>query len=177
MKKGGSSVNGSNLDNNNIIKPIFHILTEEDHKALEAYRTEVDELFYLRYEVTRQGLILKDVASIIIRKAEVTPKVRPNPLLSLNNVQSMINSVLERQAKNNDELMRRLIKEWDGKKLVNTNVIPSSSCDVNFTQINPQPSGASAGGMTMPNPSAQLLNHFHSRTTIDGLTPTFRMPQ
>jgi hypothetical protein len=72
-------------------------LTEEDHKALEAYRTEVDELFFLRHEVMRQGLIQKDAALIVIRKAEVTPEVRSNPSLSLDNVQSMINSTLERQ--------------------------------------------------------------------------------
>jgi hypothetical protein len=29
----------------------------------------------------------------------------------------------------------------------------------------------------MPNPSAHLMNHFHSRTTIDGLTAAFGMPQ
>jgi hypothetical protein len=29
----------------------------------------------------------------------------------------------------------------------------------------------------MPNPSAQPMNHFHSRTTIDGSTLTFRTPQ
>jgi hypothetical protein len=92
-------------------------LTEEDHKALEAYRTEVDELFFLRHEVMRQGLIQKDAALIVIRKAEVTPEVRSNPLLSLDNVQSMINSTLERQAKSIVELMCRLIEERDRKNL------------------------------------------------------------
>jgi hypothetical protein len=29
----------------------------------------------------------------------------------------------------------------------------------------------------MPNPSVQLVNHFHSRTTIEGSTPTFGAPQ
>jgi hypothetical protein len=29
----------------------------------------------------------------------------------------------------------------------------------------------------MPNLSAQLMNHFHSRTTIDDSAPTFEMPQ
>jgi hypothetical protein len=29
----------------------------------------------------------------------------------------------------------------------------------------------------MPNPSAQPVNHFHSRTTIVGSAPTFGMPQ
>jgi hypothetical protein len=29
----------------------------------------------------------------------------------------------------------------------------------------------------MPNPSAKPVNHFHSRTTIEGLAPTFGMPQ
>jgi hypothetical protein len=115
MKKGGSDVNGSDLHKDNIIKLTFDTLMEEDHKALEAYRTEVDDLFYSCYEVTRQGLILKDTAPIIIRKAEVTPHVLSNPSLSLDDVQSMINSTLERQAKSSDELMHILIEEWDGK--------------------------------------------------------------
>jgi hypothetical protein len=51
MKKGDYGVNRSDLDKNNIIKPTFHLM-EEDHKALEAYRIEVDEFFYSRYEVT-----------------------------------------------------------------------------------------------------------------------------
>jgi hypothetical protein len=29
----------------------------------------------------------------------------------------------------------------------------------------------------MPNPSTQPMNHFHNRTTIEGLAPTFGMPQ
>jgi hypothetical protein len=51
MKKGSSGVNGSNLDNNNIIKPTFNTLTEEGRKALEGYRAHLEELFYSRYEV------------------------------------------------------------------------------------------------------------------------------
>jgi hypothetical protein len=78
----------------------------------------VDELFYSCYEVTRLGLVLKDTILIIIRKAEVIPEVWLNPSLSLNDVQSMINSALERQTKINDELMRRLIEEWDQKNLL-----------------------------------------------------------
>jgi hypothetical protein len=78
----------------------------------------VDELFYSCYEVTRHGLVLKDTVLIIIRKAEVIPEVWLNPSLSLNDVQSMINSALERQTKINDELMRRLIEEWDQKNLL-----------------------------------------------------------
>jgi hypothetical protein len=50
-------------------------LTEEDWKALETNRSDLDELFYLRYKVTRQGLALKDTSPIIILKAEVTPEV------------------------------------------------------------------------------------------------------
>jgi hypothetical protein len=117
MKKGGSSINGSDLIKNNIIKPTFDILTEEERKALEAYCAEVDELFYSHYEVTRHGLNLKDIEPIIIHKAEVTPEVRSNPLLSVDDVQSMINFALEMQAKSSNEMMRRLIEEWDGKNL------------------------------------------------------------
>jgi hypothetical protein len=65
----------ANLDKNNIIKPTFDTLMEEDRKALETYRTDLDELFYSHYEVTRQGLFLKDTVPVIIRKAEVTPMV------------------------------------------------------------------------------------------------------
>jgi hypothetical protein len=53
MKKGGSDVNGSDLNMDNIIKPTFDTLTEEDRKTLKAYRVEVDELFYSCYEVTQ----------------------------------------------------------------------------------------------------------------------------
>jgi hypothetical protein len=53
----------------------------------------------------------------------------------------------------------------------------SSSCDVNFAQTNLQTSGTSAGGTTIPNPSAQPMNHFHSQTTIDSSGLTFGMPQ
>jgi hypothetical protein len=110
MKKGSSGVNQSDLDKNNIIKPTFDNLTEEDHKALEIYRAYLDDLFYSHYEVTWQGLILKETMPIIIRKAEVTPEVWSNPSLSLDDVQSMINYALERQAKSSDKLMHRLIE-------------------------------------------------------------------
>jgi hypothetical protein len=87
----------------------------------------------------------------------------------------MINSALERQARSTDELMCRLIEERDGKRLSISSVNPSSSSAVNFIQTNPQKGGTSAGGATMPNPSAQPMNHFHSRPTIEGSTPIFGM--
>jgi hypothetical protein len=90
----------------------------------------------------------------------------------------MINPVLERQAKSTDELLRRLIEERDGKKHDTSSTNPSSSsCAVSFSQTNLQTSGTSTGGATMPNSSAQLMNHLHSRITIEGLAPTFGMPQ
>jgi hypothetical protein len=90
----------------------------------------------------------------------------------------MINSVLEMQAKSIDELLCRLIKERDGKKLDTTSVNPSSStCTVSFTQTNPHTSDASVSGTSMPNSSTQSVNRFHSRTTIDGSAPTFGVPQ
>jgi hypothetical protein len=53
---------------------------------------------------------------------------------SRNDIQSMINSVLERQAKSADKLLRRLIEERDEKKLDATNVNShSSTCAVSFT--------------------------------------------
>jgi hypothetical protein len=67
--------------------------------------------------MTRRGLVQKDTTPIVIRKAEVTLKVRSKPLLSFDDVQSMINFTLERQAKSNDELMHRLIEEQDEKNM------------------------------------------------------------
>jgi hypothetical protein len=150
MKKGGSSVNESDLNKDNIIKPILDNLMEEDRKMLKAYHKEVDELFFSRYLVKRQRLTEKEAVLIVIHKAELTPKVRSSPTLSLDDVQYMINSALVRQVKSSDELMHRLIEEQDRKNLVDFNVGPSSSsCTVNFSQTNPQPSGTS-----QPNPSA-----------------------
>jgi hypothetical protein len=88
----------------------------------------------------------------------------------------MINSTLERQARSGDELMHRLIEERDRKKLIDSNVDPSS-CSINFAQTNSQTSGTSTNSTTMPNPSAHSMNHFHNRTTTDGLAPTFGIPQ
>jgi hypothetical protein len=161
IKVGNSSTNGSNLNKNNIIKPTFNTLTEEGRKTFEAYHTDLEELFLSRYEMTWQGAILKDTAPIIICKAEVWP----NPPLSLNNIQSMINFALERQAKSTDE--------FDDS---NINYSSSSSCVVSFAESNPQTSGTMMGGATMPNPSVQPMNYFHSRTTIEGSTPTFGVP-
>jgi hypothetical protein len=87
---GSSDINESDLDKNNIIKPTFDTLMEEDCKALEAYHTEMDELFYSCYEGKWQGLVLMDTSPNIIQKDEVTPEVRPNPLLSLDDVQFLL---------------------------------------------------------------------------------------
>jgi hypothetical protein len=89
----------------------------------------------------------------------------------------MINFTLERQAKSTNELLRMLIEERDGKKLDATSANPSSTCVVSFTQTNPHTSGPSASGTSMPNPSVQPVNLFHSRTTIEGPAPTFGLPQ
>jgi hypothetical protein len=90
----------------------------------------------------------------------------------------MINSALESQAKNTDKLLHRLIEEQDRKKLDATSANPSSfTCTVSFTQTNPHTSGPSAGGTSMPNPSVQSVNHFHSHTTIEGSAPNLGMPQ
>jgi hypothetical protein len=106
------------------------------------------------------------------------PEVWPNPSPSLIDVQNMITSALQRQAKSTDWLLHRLIKEQDGKKLEAISANPSSStCVVSFTQPNPYTSGPSVGGTSMSNPSIQLMNHFYSRTTIGGLTPNLGMPQ
>jgi hypothetical protein len=146
--------------------------------VFDAYHANLEELFLSRCEVTRHGTVIKDTMPTIFNRPEVIPEVWPNPSPSLNDIQAMINSMLERQAKSTDELLRRLIEERDRKKLDAACANPSSStCAISFTQTNPHTSGPSAGGTSMPNPPAQPVNHFHSRTTIEGSTPTFGIPQ
>jgi hypothetical protein len=118
MKGGNSSHNGSDLDKGNILKSTFDTLTEEGRKTFEAYCANLEELFLSCCEVTRQGTILKDTTPIVFTKPEVTPEVRLNPSPSLNDIQNMINSALEMQAKSTDELLRSLIEERDGKNIV-----------------------------------------------------------
>jgi hypothetical protein len=163
MKGGNFGHKRSDLNKGNILNPSFDTLTEEGRKAFEAYQANLEELFLSHCKVTWQGMVLKDTTPTIFAK----PKVRPNPSPSLNDVQNMINSALE-----------RLIEEWDGKKYSDANVNPSSSTfTVNFAQTNPHTSGPSAGGTTIPNPSAQPINHLHNQTTIEGLAPNLGMPQ
>jgi hypothetical protein len=59
----------------------FDTLTEEGRMAFEAYRADLEELFFSCYKMTWQRAILKDTAPIIIRKAEVTPEVQLNSSL------------------------------------------------------------------------------------------------
>jgi hypothetical protein len=163
MKDGNSGHNESDLDKGNIPKPTFNTITKEGRKAFEANHTNLEELFLTCCEVMRQGTVLQDTTLIIFTKPEVMPEVRANPSPSLNDVQNMTNSVLERQAKSTDELLHRLIEERDRKKHSDANVNPSSStCIVNFAQTNPHTSVPSVGGTATPNPSAQPMNHFHS---------------
>jgi hypothetical protein len=99
--------------------------------------------------------VLKHTTLIFFNKPEVIPEVRPDPSPSHNDIQSMINFTLERQAKNTDELLSRWIEEQDGKKHDATSVNPfSSTCVVSFTQTNLHTSDPSTGGMSMLNPSA-----------------------
>jgi hypothetical protein len=168
MMGGNTDNNGSDLNKGNILKPTFDTLMEEGLKAFKAYCTNLEELFLSCCEVTRQGIILWDTTTIVFNKPEVIPEVRPDPSPSRNDIQAMINSALERQAKSTDELFRRLIEERDEKKFDATMVNPSSTCTVSFTQTNPHTSGPSVGSTSMPNSSDQPVNHFHSRTTIEG---------
>jgi hypothetical protein len=78
---------------------------------LEAYRANLEEFFLSRYDVTQHGTVLKYTTLIVFNKHEVIPKVRSHPSPSRNDIQSMINSTLERQAKSIDELMCRLIEK------------------------------------------------------------------
>jgi hypothetical protein len=178
MKGGNSGNNESDLDKGNILKPTLDTLMEEGHKTFEAYHANLEELFLSCCEVTWQGTVLQDTTPIVFNKPEIIPEVRPGPSLSCNDIQAMINSTLERQAKSTDELLRRLVEERDGKKLDTTSVNPSSSTyTVSFTQTNPHTSGASTGETSMPNSLAQPVNHIHSRTTIECLAPTFGISQ
>jgi hypothetical protein len=177
MKGGNSGNNRSDLDKGNILKPTFNTLTKEGHKAFEAYHANVEEIFLLCCDVTWQGTVLQDTTSIVFNKPEVIPKVWPDPSPSRNDIEAIVNYAIERQVKSTDELLRRLIEERNRKKLDATSVNPSSStCAVSFTQTNPHTSGASAVSNSMPNPSAQPVNHFHSRTKLEGPAPTFWMP-
>jgi hypothetical protein len=176
MNVGNSGNNGSDLDKGDILKHTFDTLTEEVTRH-SMYHANLEELFLSRGKVTRHGTILKDTTPTIFNRPDVIPEVRPNPSLSHNDVQVMINSTLERQAKSTDELLCRLIEERDEKKLDATSANPSSSTyTVSFTQINPHTSGPSMDDTSMLNPSAQPANHFHSRTTIEGSTHTLGMP-
>jgi hypothetical protein len=127
MKGGNSGHNGSDLDKGNILKPTFDTLMEEGHKTFEAYRANLEERFLSHCEVMRQGTVLKDTTPIVFTKPEVLVVVRPNTLPSLNDVQNIINSALERQATSTDELLRRLTEERDRKKPDATNANSSSS--------------------------------------------------
>jgi hypothetical protein len=102
MKGENSGHNESDLNKGNILKPTFDTLTEEGRKAFKAYRTNLEELFLSRCEVTWQGTVLKDTTPIVFAKPVVIPEVRSNPLPFLNDVQNMMNSALERQAKSTD---------------------------------------------------------------------------
>jgi hypothetical protein len=150
MKGGNSGNNESDLDKGNILTPTFNTLMKEDRKAFEAYRANLEELFISCCEVTRHRIVLKGTTSTVFNK----PEVIPDPSPSHNDIQVMINSALEMQAKSIDELLRRLIEERDEKKFNATSVNSSSStCAISFTQTNPYTSGASMGGTSMPNPS------------------------
>jgi hypothetical protein len=59
MKGANSGNNGSDLDKGNILKPTFETLTEEVHKAFNAYCTNLEELFLSRGEVMWHGTILE----------------------------------------------------------------------------------------------------------------------
>jgi hypothetical protein len=153
IKGGNFGNNGSDLDKNNILRPTFDTLTEEGHKAFKAFCVDFKELFLSRCEVTPQGTVLRDTTPIIFNKPEVKPEVQSDPSPSHNDNQSMINSALERQAKSTNELLCRLVEEWDGKKLDTASVnISSSTCTINFTQTNPHTSCASACDTSMPTP-------------------------
>jgi hypothetical protein len=111
MNGGNSNNNISDLDKGNILKPTLDTLMEEGCKVFKTYHANLEELFLSRYEVMRHETVLKDTTPIVFNK----PKVWLDPSPSRNDIQAMVNYALERQAKSIDELLRRLIEEWDGK--------------------------------------------------------------
>jgi hypothetical protein len=118
MKGGNSDHNGSDLNKGNILKPTFDTLMEEGRKAFKTYLADLEELFLSCCEVMRQGTVLRDTTPIVFNKPEVTPEVRPDPSPSHNDIKSIINSALKRQAKSTDKLLRWLIEERDGENIV-----------------------------------------------------------
>jgi hypothetical protein len=118
MKGENSGNNRSDIDKGNILKPTFDTLTEEGRKMFEAYRVNLEELFLSLCEVIRQGTVLRDTTPIVFNKTEVIPELRTDTSFSHNDIQVVINSALERQAKSTDELLRRLIEKRDGKNLM-----------------------------------------------------------
>jgi hypothetical protein len=103
MKGGNSGNNEFDLVKGNILKPTFDTLTEEGRQAFLAYITDLKEHFLSRCEVTRQGTVLQDTTLIVFHKPEVIPEVWFDPSPSRNDIQVMIDSALERQAKSTDE--------------------------------------------------------------------------
>jgi hypothetical protein len=117
MKGENFGNNGSDLDKSNIIKPTFDTLIEESRKAFEVYHANLEKLFLSHCKVTWHETVLKDTTSIVFHRPEIIPEVQPDPSPSRNDIESMINSVLERQAKSTDELLHTLIEERTGKTL------------------------------------------------------------
>jgi hypothetical protein len=111
MKGGNSCNNGSGLDKGNILKLNFDTLMEEGRQTFEAYIADLSEIFLSCCEVTWQGTVLQDTTPIVFNKPKVIPEVRPDPLASCNDIQFMIDSALERQAKSTNELLCKLIEE------------------------------------------------------------------
>jgi hypothetical protein len=72
MKGENSDNNGSDFDRGNILKPTFDTLTKKGRKAFKAYLTDLKELLLLRWEMMRQGTVLRDTTSIIFNKPEIT---------------------------------------------------------------------------------------------------------
>jgi hypothetical protein len=99
MKGRNSGNNGSDLNKGNILKPTFATFVGGGGGAFKAYRTNLEELFLSRCEVMQHGTVLKDTTPIVFNKPEVIPNVQPDPSPSRNDIQSMINSALERQAR------------------------------------------------------------------------------
>jgi hypothetical protein len=60
---------------------------------------DLRELFLSLCEVMRHGTVLRDTTPIVFHKPKVIPKVQPNPSPAHNDIQFMIDSALERQAK------------------------------------------------------------------------------
>jgi len=120
--------------------------------------------------------VQKESEPFVVYRSQVPPQVTA-PTHSLESIQSMIDTALDRQARASNELMRRLIEERDGKKVADNHAnVSSPSGDFHVPQTENPPSVTSVGSAPQAHPQTQPTSHYHSQTTISGSAPVYGMP-